>query len=51
MSPKQPLEMSVTPLASFPPMAQWDDWMEYDSQEWPKKVERHYTLVPTTCFN
>ncbi len=51
MTPKQPLEMSVTPLASFPPMAQWDDWMAYDAQAWPKKVERHYTLVPTTCFN
>ena len=51
MTPKQPLEMSVTPLASFPPMAQWDDWIENDAQAWPKKVERHYTLVPTTCFN
>lgn len=25
--------------------------MEYDSAEWPRKVERRYTLVPTTCFN
>jgi anaerobic selenocysteine-containing dehydrogenase len=44
-------EMSVTPLESFPPMAQWDDWVEYDAKAWPKKVERRYTLVPTTCFN
>src|SRR5690349_9187545 len=51
MTPKQPLEMSVTPLASFPPPSQWDDWMEYDAQAWPKRVERRYTLVPTTCFN
>ncbi|HTF89845.1 MAG TPA: molybdopterin dinucleotide binding domain-containing protein [Planctomycetota bacterium] len=51
MPPRDPLPMTVTPLASFPPMAQWDDWMEYDSAAWPKKVERRYTLVPTTCFN
>ncbi|MFN0242600.1 MAG: molybdopterin-dependent oxidoreductase [Planctomycetota bacterium] len=43
--------MSVTPLESFPPMAQWDDWVEYDAKAWPKKVERRYMLVPTTCFN
>nr|WP_243757854.1 molybdopterin-dependent oxidoreductase [Allobranchiibius sp. GilTou38] len=22
-----------------------------DSRSWPKRVEHHYTLVPTTCFN
>jgi anaerobic selenocysteine-containing dehydrogenase len=43
--------MSVTPLESFPPMDQWDDWVEYDAGAWPRKVERRYTLVPTTCFN
>jgi anaerobic selenocysteine-containing dehydrogenase len=51
MTPKIPLEMSVTPLASFPPPAQWDNWVEYDAASWPEKVERRYTLVPTTCFN
>ena len=40
-----------TPLASFPPPDQWDDWIEYDSKAWPRKVERHYQLVPTICFN
>ena len=46
-----PLPMSVTPLASFPPPEKWDDWTEYDAASWPDKVERRYTLVPTTCFN
>ena len=41
----------VTPLASFPPPEKWDDWAEWDAKSWPKKVERRYTLVPTTCFN
>jgi anaerobic selenocysteine-containing dehydrogenase len=41
----------VTPLESFPPMEKWDDWVEYEAKEWPRKVERHYMLVPTTCFN
>ncbi len=44
-------EMRVTPLASFPPPEKWDDWVEYDAKAWPRRVERHYALVPTTCFN
>src|SRR6202521_2585249 len=38
-------------LAAFPPKERWDDWTELDSQAWPRRKERHYTLVPTTCFN
>ncbi len=38
-------------LASFPPIERWDDWVELDSRQWPKRVESHYMLVPTTCFN
>jgi anaerobic selenocysteine-containing dehydrogenase len=38
-------------LASYPPPDRWDDWVEYDAKSWPKKVERKYSLVPTTCFN
>ena len=38
-------------LASYPPYERWDDWVEYDSRQWPKKVERRYSLVPTICFN
>ena len=43
--------MTTTPLESFPPMNQWDDWVEYDPAAWPRKVEKRYILVPTTCFN
>jgi anaerobic selenocysteine-containing dehydrogenase len=38
-------------LASYPPREQWDDWVELDAKAWPKRVERHYMLVPTICFN
>ncbi len=41
----------VTPLESFPPEEQWDDWVEYDAAAWPRRVERRSMLVPTTCFN
>jgi anaerobic selenocysteine-containing dehydrogenase len=51
MRSHEPDAMQVTPLENFPPMAEWDDWVEYDAKSWPRKVERHYTLVPTTCFN
>src|SRR5213594_1118644 len=38
-------------LAAFPPKDRWGDWTELDSQAWPQRKERHYQLVPTTCFN
>ncbi len=38
-------------LASFPPKERWDDWVELDSKAWPKRVEKRYMLVPTSCFN
>src|SRR5689334_25339754 len=38
-------------LSSYPPPERWDDWVEFDARSWPKKVERRYSLVPTTCFN
>ncbi|MEZ4423405.1 MAG: molybdopterin-dependent oxidoreductase [Gemmatimonadota bacterium] len=41
----------MTPLRPFPPKERWDDWTELDAQAWPKRMERRYTLVPTTCFN
>lgn len=43
--------MTVTPLESFPPPEAWDDWVEYDADAWPKKVEKRYSLIPTICFN
>ncbi len=38
-------------MSSYPPADRWDSWVEWDSKAWPKKVARHYTLVPTICFN
>ncbi len=38
-------------LASYPPKERWDDWVELDSKAWPERVEKRYSLVPTTCFN
>lgn len=38
-------------LAAFPPKERWDNWTELDPLAWPQRKERHYQLVPTTCFN
>ncbi len=38
-------------LTKFPPMEQWDDWTEYEAKSWPRREKKHYTIVPTTCFN
>jgi anaerobic selenocysteine-containing dehydrogenase len=38
-------------LAMFPPKERWDDWVEYDAKAWPRREERRFMLVPTTCFN
>ncbi len=51
MSPHDPSTLSVTPIENFPPREKWDDWTELDPKAWPKRVEKHYMLVPTTCFN
>jgi len=45
------LPMTETPLESFPPVEQWDNWSEYDAAAWPRRVERKMMLIPTTCFN
>ena len=38
-------------LSNHPPHDRWHDWTELDAKAWPRKVERNYTIVPTTCFN
>ena len=38
-------------MSRYPPPDRWDDWVEYDGKEWPRKVPRRYSLVPTICFN
>ncbi|MCZ6835960.1 MAG: molybdopterin-dependent oxidoreductase [Planctomycetota bacterium] len=43
--------MTTVSLDTFPPKDQWDDWVDYDPSAWPRKVERHSMLIPTTCFN
>jgi anaerobic selenocysteine-containing dehydrogenase len=42
---------SRTALGAYPPRERWDDWVELDPRAWPRRVERRYMLVPTTCFN
>jgi anaerobic selenocysteine-containing dehydrogenase len=39
------------PLQASPPPESWDDWTELDARAWPRRVERHYQLIPTICFN
>ncbi|MFQ5740258.1 MAG: molybdopterin-dependent oxidoreductase, partial [Acidobacteriota bacterium] len=38
-------------LRRYPPPEEWDEFVELDARAWPKKVKRHYSIVPTTCFN
>ena len=38
-------------LRAFPDPKEWDDWVEVDPRALPDRVEHHYTLVPTVCFN
>src|SRR5262249_13905895 len=54
---RQPLHPSAlrleasSGLVSYPPVEKWDDWVEYDTAQWPRKVEKHYQVIPTICFN
>ncbi|MGA9774645.1 MAG: molybdopterin-dependent oxidoreductase [Candidatus Dormiibacterota bacterium] len=60
-SPERPLEgADAVPLpgarrheslANYPPPESWDDHVELDAKAHPRRVEHHYSLVPTTCFN
>ncbi|NOX63712.1 MAG: molybdopterin-dependent oxidoreductase [Chloroflexi bacterium] len=38
-------------MSQYPPPEMWDDWVEWDGKEWPRRVPRRYMLVPTVCFN
>ncbi len=42
---------SGTRLQQYPPAERWDDWVEWDPKLWPRRVPRHYQLIPTVCFN
>jgi anaerobic selenocysteine-containing dehydrogenase len=45
------IEQSDGRITQYPPPERWDDWVEWESKSWPKRVARNYTLVPTICFN
>jgi len=39
-------------LTPAPPPEHWDDWVEIEPGGWPaQRTEKHYQLIPTTCFN
>jgi anaerobic selenocysteine-containing dehydrogenase len=38
-------------MSTYPPPHAWNDWVEWDSKAWPERKARHYSLVPTICFN
>jgi anaerobic selenocysteine-containing dehydrogenase len=51
-APPHPESAADGLLTNAPPPDQWDDWLEVEARGWPaQRIERHYHLVPTTCFN
>ena len=50
LEPTEPT-LAAEQRVMYPPREEWHDWKEFDPQAWPRKVERHYHLIPTTCFN
>jgi anaerobic selenocysteine-containing dehydrogenase len=51
-APPRPESSASGLLTSAPPPEKWDDWVEIEARGWPgRRVEKHYRLVPTTCFN
>ena len=42
---------ALSGLANYPPVEKWDDWVEYDTAQWPRKVEKRCQIIPTICFN
>src|ERR1041384_4453725 len=53
--PLNPSALALGPsnreLDAYPPIQKWDDWVEYDTAQWPRKVEKHCQIIPTICFN
>ena len=41
----------MTELTQYPPPEEWHDHRSLNAKAWPRRVEEHHTLVPTTCFN
>jgi Anaerobic dehydrogenases, typically selenocysteine-containing len=42
---------NLEPLRKFPSSDEWHDHIELDANSWPVRIEKKYSLVPTTCFN
>ncbi|XGI83675.1 molybdopterin-dependent oxidoreductase [Halorutilales archaeon Cl-col2-1] len=38
-------------LTNYPPPSEWDDWVEYEAKSQQEREEKHYSIVPTICFN
>src|SRR5437763_8349882 len=51
LNPSAPRLEPPKGLLSYPPVEKWHDWVEYDTAQWPRKVEKHYQIIPTICFN
>src|SRR5262249_33215375 len=50
--PPHPGDSASAVLTSAAPPELWDDWVEVEPRGWPaRRIEKHYRLVPTTCFN
>ena len=41
----------MSDLEKYPPLEDWHDVTSLDAKAWPTRVEKHHTLVPTSCFN
>ncbi len=48
-TPSPPVSRTCLERAPLPHL--WDDWVEYEAKAWPRKEEKHYAIVPTSCFN
>ena len=51
LQPELPRMTAPGSLTDYPPPEQWDDWVEYEPKQWPRREAKHYMVVPTTCFN
>ncbi len=51
-TPPRQDDAASSELRNAPPPDEWDDWVEVEAHGWPaRRIEKHYHLVPTTCFN
>jgi len=41
----------MTEFRKHPPVADWDNYVDFESTSWPKKDRRNYWIIPSICFN